>query len=281
MRRFSKIISSIPERLTGLPVHLQGNCLDSICHLNLGRTLVAAILLMGMSGCTQLPPQKPLQDVENRLVYVQTQLADTQNQLRSMQEHEYSVEAEMAGQISALMTSVDNMGEAFIATCRKYASPVPSSTNQDCDAPKAAVVVADSGKMLLGEIEHVWVAEPGFQITTRIDTGASSSSIHATDVTEFERDGKDWVRFNVKAKDKQVSLERPVHKYVRVFQQADKEGSRRPVVELRIRLGDVQDTFEFTLADRSHLTHNMIIGRNFLTDIALVDVSRKFIQPAQ
>jgi len=51
------------------------------------------------------------------------------------------------------------------------------------------------------------------------------------------------------------------------------------VVELRLYLGNVKDTFEFTLADRSHLEQGMILGRNFLTDIALVDVSRKFVQP--
>ena len=43
-------------------------------------------------------------------------------------------------------------------------------------------------------------------------------------------------------------------------------------------LGDVEDVFEFTLADRSHLDYEMLLGRNFLTDVALVDVSRKFIQ---
>jgi hypothetical protein len=70
-----------------------------------------------------------------------------------------------------------------------------------------------------------------------------------------------------------------VLRYVRVFQQADPEGSRRPVISMRLRLGDVQDTFEFTLADRSHLNYQILLGRNFLTDVALVDVGRQFVQP--
>ena len=77
-----------------------------------------------------------------------------------------------------------------------------------------------------------------------------------------------------------TTVEREVVRYVRVFQQADKEGSRRPVVEMRIRVGNVQAEFEFTLADRSHLEHSMILGRNFLTDLAVVDVGRQFLQPA-
>jgi hypothetical protein len=76
-----------------------------------------------------------------------------------------------------------------------------------------------------------------------------------------------------------VSLERQVVRYVRVIQQADPKGSRRPVVQMRILLGDVQDVFEFTLADRSHLENEMILGRNFLADMALVDAGKQFIQP--
>ena len=53
-----------------------------------------------------------------------------------------------------------------------------------------------------------------------------------------------------------------------------------PVIDLRLFLGNVTDTFSFTLADRSHLEHDMILGRNFLTDMAVVDVSRQFIQPS-
>ena len=64
-----------------------------------------------------------------------------------------------------------------------------------------------------------------------------------------------------------------------MVQQADPSGSRRPVVEMRVQLGEIQDTFEFTLADRSHLENEIILGRNFLADVTLVDVGQQFIQP--
>ena len=59
------------------------------------------------------------------------------------------------------------------------------------------------------------------------------------------------MRFDVLFEDLSVTIERPIIKYVRVFQQSDKEGTRRAVVAMRIFLGDLQDTYEFTLADRS------------------------------
>ncbi|MGL6055670.1 MAG: RimK/LysX family protein, partial [Vibrio metschnikovii] len=35
---------------------------------------------------------------------------------------------------------------------------------------------------------------------------------------------------------------------------------------------------QFTLADRSQMTHPILLGREFIRDIAVVDVSRQYIQ---
>jgi hypothetical protein len=133
--------------------------------------------------------------------------------------------------------------------------------------------------MVVGEQEEIWVDPPGAVTVARIDTGATSSSIHADHIVEFERDGEDWVRFEVLFDGEPVQIERKVVRYVRVVQQADSEGTRRAVVTLRVRLGNFQETIEFTLADRAHLDNEIMLGRNFLTDVALVDVGREFVQP--
>ena len=173
---------------------------------------------------------------------------------------------------------MSSLNEQVEQTCRNTVVRVPSASSTDCPTPNPKVVVNSNDKLVLGEIERVLLRDSQVSVQARMDTGASSSSLDAKSLEHFERDGADWVRFQLDDNSEDKTIERPVKRYVRVFQQADKEGSRRPVVELGIQLGNVRGTFEFTLADRSHLEHTMILGRNFLTDMAVVDVSQKFVQ---
>lgn len=53
---------------------------------------------------------------------------------------------------------------------------------------------------------------------------------------------------------------------------------RRAVVELWVKVGKIHEKAQFTLADRSHMNHPILLGREFIRDIALVDVSRTYIQ---
>jgi hypothetical protein len=98
--------------------------------------------------------------------------------------------------------------------------------------------------------------------------------MHAEDLVEFERDGNKWVRFGVSVEEETVTVERPLKRFVRA------RNDRRPIVDLRVQLGDVRETVEFVLADLSDQDHPVALGRNFLTDVALVDVGREHVQPA-
>lgn len=68
---------------------------------------------------------------------------------------------------------------------------------------------------------------------------------------------------------------------MRIRQSTNENTERRAVVELWVKLGSIHEKAQFTLADRSQMTHPVLLGREFIRDIALVDVSRKYIQTEQ
>ena len=142
-------------------------------------------------------------------------------------------------------------------------------------------------KLTLGRVEWLWLDKLQQYVKARVDTGAASSSIHATNEQTFERDGKKWVRFTIgehKAKKEaansvpeNATIEMPVVRTVRIRQASADGFDRRPVVKLRVRVGQYEDDVEFTLNDRSSMLYPVLLGRTFLRDVAVVDVSRVYM----
>jgi hypothetical protein len=148
-------------------------------------------------------------------------------------------------------------------------------------APAPVPAPCKAGKqdfLIIGAVEHVEVGTTGLIAQARIDTGATTSSIHAEDIVTLERDGKAWVRFSFDAGDGQppATIEKRVVRRVRIIQQ-DNDYQRRYVVKLQIRMGELEEIIEVTLSDRSDFEFPILIGRNFLTDNAIVDVSKQFV----
>ena len=155
------------------------------------------------------------------------------------------------------------------------------------EKPKQPEVVlkakkTSDGKLILGEKE--WVYVPGLEqnFRARIDTGATTSSISAVDIEPFERDGKDWVKFKIEHeghKSKEIAL--PVQRWVKIRQSSADGTQERAVVDAWIQIGDLKEKTEFTLADRTHLTFPLLLGRSFFKDVAVVDVSQQYVQDKQ
>jgi hypothetical protein len=242
--------------------------------------LVLLAALAVAAGCTQLQEQQDqIAALGAQIATLDESLQRTEAQLSELQVGQSTVVADVAASragVSQLEVSIQRLPDTMTALCRQQ-----ETAQAECQANQVQRVFVSGDKMVLGELETVWIDPPGLSLNARIDTGATTNSLNAEDMVEFERDGDDWVRFHVRDTDTKdlIEIEREVVRYVRVFQQADPEGTRRPVVSLRLYLGDVRDPFEFTLADRSHLNYQILLGRSFLTDIALVDVGRQFIQP--
>lgn len=136
-------------------------------------------------------------------------------------------------------------------------------------------------KTILGQSEWVYLSKVKSHFEARIDTGAATSSLHAINIERFERDGKKWVRFNLADNNakKTKNIEAKIIRFVRITQSEQSEDDKRLVVKLHIRIGDIEQATEFTLTDRSHMEYPILIGRTFIQDLAVVDVSREYIHP--
>ncbi|WP_373657166.1 ATP-dependent zinc protease [Thiohalorhabdus methylotrophus] len=132
-----------------------------------------------------------------------------------------------------------------------------------------------------------WAGFPtlGLALQARIDSGAETSSLSAKEIQEFEREGEDWVRFRLALSEKEHEfperargrlIEAPVIRRVRIIQASGTDS--RPVIRLPVQVGPVTQRTQFTLENRTNLSYPLLLGRRFMMDIAVIDVSRKYLQ---
>lgn len=156
-----------------------------------------------------------------------------------------------------------------------------ASGHKSVQCPEPDKASAQDGKLVIGSIEWVYLNPPGHNYLARIDSGATTSSISVQNLVRFERNGKKWVRFELKPdnEDEAIEVEAPVERNVRIRQASASESDRRPAILLNVQLGSLQVETEFTLTDRSQMTYPMLLGRSFLQDLVLIDVSQELTQP--
>lgn len=133
---------------------------------------------------------------------------------------------------------------------------------------------------LVGWREIVHLPELGLhEVPAKIDTGARTSSIHATVLETFKRDGESFVRFAVDFEPHHVrQVCEAVHVDRRGVTSSSGETQMRWIVKTPIRIGDVEFRAEFSLADRSDMQFPVLIGRTALRRQFVVDSGSSWLQ---
>jgi len=137
-----------------------------------------------------------------------------------------------------------------------------------------------SGPVISGWLEKVTFPGHDFQVKAKLDTGAKTSSIHADEIVQFERDRDPWVGFTLVLKDTrnrvhQLIMEEPLQREV-VIKNHDGNHDIRPIVTLEICFNGYLHQADFTLVDRRQFHYPVLLGRRFLSEIAVVDSSKSF-----
>lgn len=129
-----------------------------------------------------------------------------------------------------------------------------------------------------------WVSLLDFQQTSvkaKVDTGARTSALHAWCVEPFSREGQPWVRFGLHPRqgdtDYSIDCCAPLLDQRQV---TDSGGHRemRYVISTRLALGGREFTAEITLTDRENMRFRMLLGREAIKNLYLVDSGQSFLK---
>lgn len=141
-------------------------------------------------------------------------------------------------------------------------------------------VPVSAGERVFGWVEKAYVPALGVTTKAKMDTGALTSSIYATHVERFLRNGKKWVRFTVALKDADTrstvtkTLERPFYRRIKLSGAGGVD--HRLVVFMDFCIGNQRLHEQVSLSNRANKIYDLLIGRRTMEHLGLLDVRRTF-----
>ncbi|MEX0995172.1 MAG: RimK/LysX family protein [Balneolaceae bacterium] len=134
-------------------------------------------------------------------------------------------------------------------------------------------------KKLIGRIEKVDFPDLNvFQLKAKIDTGAYTSSLHCHKI-ELNSSKKDVSFYLLDPSHPEYNeqiITSPVED-IRSVRSSNGLAEDRIIIKTRIYLHECLEMIQLSLTDRSEMRYPVLLGRKFLQDRYIVDVSKKFI----
>lgn len=154
-----------------------------------------------------------------------------------------------------------------------------------------SLMVSLSAKELLvyGGHERVHLVDLGQILNAKMDTGALTSSLSARDIQLFQRDAKAWVRFRLALHGQETALyEHPLVRISQIKRRQEEQPEAdhfaqpksvpRPVIQLRLCLGEQMRWVEVNLADRRHFSYPLLIGARAIQQWgAAIDPAQRYV----
>lgn len=130
-----------------------------------------------------------------------------------------------------------------------------------------------------------WIALPDLglpAIKAKVDTGARTSALHASDIQAIGTPQRPMVRFTVYPLPLRPDIS--VVCSARILAERDVTSSngekeRRYVIETRIRVGEREWPIEVGLTNRESMSQRMLLGRQAIPPDVMVDASGTYHQP--
>ena len=113
----------------------------------------------------------------------------------------------------------------------------------------------------------------------KMDTGARTSSLHATHISESEDSGIKYITFRLKTinnNEKKYKFFKSELKEWRIVKNSGGDEEYRPVIKTKVKIGKKIMTIEITLTQRSRMSYDMLIGRTALRKKFLIDSGKSY-----
>lgn len=142
-------------------------------------------------------------------------------------------------------------------------------------------VIAEEEQALFGWVEKSTLEPWGVEVKAKLDSGALTSSLDARDIERFDKEGEEWVRFRLKLEDEANGetfsewLELPLYRSLKLRGAGGVD--RRPVVLMKICMGDTVYEEQFSLRDRGDMNYPLLLGRRTIGHLGLLDVRETFL----
>lgn len=136
-------------------------------------------------------------------------------------------------------------------------------------------------KTLIGNQEWCSLPELGvLAVKARVDSGARTSSIHAFNLKAFDRDGDEWVRFEIHPlQNDETTIVQCEHKVIdrRDVKSSSGAVENRYVIATPLRLGEQTWNIELTLTNRDAMGFRMLLGREAMGGRVIIDPELKMV----
>ena len=138
---------------------------------------------------------------------------------------------------------------------------------------KTETKAAKAKPILIGWREDISLPALGLgRFPAKIDTGALTAALHATDVYVDEHE----VVFTVTIKNREHRCRCPMRGWKRV-RSSNGQTETRPLIETEVKIGTLRFVIEVTLTDRTDMGVAMLLGRSSLGAGFLVNPSKSHI----
>jgi hypothetical protein len=130
--------------------------------------------------------------------------------------------------------------------------------------------MATNAAQIYGYVEKVSFPDKKLILSAKLDTGAKSASLNATNITEINVKGVPYLRFTVPTKNGEHTFECEYKGRVKIKVRSGENGTellphapiKRPVVLVNLQLGDKVRAIKVNLTNRKRFNYPLLLGRD-------------------